>query len=182
MEVIATEIPDVLLFKPKVFGDARGFFVETFRASWFDERDIKANFVQDNHSASARGVLRGLHYQIKNPQGKLVRVTAGEVYDVAVDLRKGSPTFGQSVGEYLSAENKNILWIPPGFAHGFLVLSEYAEFNYKCTEYYAPEHDRSLLWNDPALKINWPLGDIVTPLLSAKDQMALPLAQAETFS
>lgn len=182
MEVIATAIPDVLLIKPKVFGDARGFFLETYRASWFAERGIAANFVQDNHSSSARGVLRGLHYQIKNPQGKLVRVTAGEVYDVAVDLRKSSPTFGQSVGVYLSAENKNIFWIPPGFAHGFLVLSEHAEFNYKCTEYYAPEHDRSLLWNDPALKINWPLGDITSPLLSAKDQAALPLAQAEIFS
>lgn len=182
MEVIATNISDVLLFKPKVFGDERGFFMETFRASWFEERNIKANFVQDNHSSSARGVLRGLHYQIKNPQGKLVRVTAGEVFDVAVDLRKSSPTFGQSVGVYLSAENKNIFWIPPGFAHGFLVLSEHAEFNYKCTEYYAPEHDRSLLWNDPALNIDWPLAGIVTPTLSAKDQAALPLAQAETYS
>lgn len=182
MEVIATTIPDVLLIKPKVFGDARGFFLETYRSSWFEERGITANFVQDNHSASARGVLRGLHYQIKNPQGKLVRVTAGEVYDVAVDLRKSSPTFGQSVGAYLSAENKNSLWIPPGFAHGFLVLSEHAEFNYKCTEYYAPEYDRSLLWNDPALKIEWPLGDITAPVLSAKDQAALPLVQAETFS
>ncbi len=182
MEVIVTAIPDVLLIKPKVFGDARGFFLETYRASWFAERGIEVNFVQDNHSASARGVLRGLHYQIKNPQGKLVRVTSGEVYDVAVDLRKSSPTFGQSVGVYLSAENKNSLWIPPGFAHGFLVLSEYAEFNYKCTEYYAPEHDRSLLWNDPALKIDWPLGDIAAPVLSAKDQAALPLAKAETFS
>ncbi len=182
MDVIATKIPDVLLFKPKVFGDERGFFMETFRQSWFEEHDIKANFVQDNHSSSARGVLRGLHYQIKNPQGKLVRVTAGEVFDVAVDLRKSSPTFGQSVGVYLSAENKNIFWVPPGFAHGFLVLSERAEFNYKCTEYYAPEHDRSLLWNDPALKIDWPLGDIKVPVLSAKDQAALPLAQAETFA
>ncbi|WP_062059887.1 dTDP-4-dehydrorhamnose 3,5-epimerase [Cellvibrio sp. OA-2007] len=182
MDVIATKIPDVLLFKPKVFGDERGFFMETFRQSWFEERDIKVNFVQDNHSSSARGVLRGLHYQIKNPQGKLVRVTAGEVFDVAVDLRKSSPTFGQSVGVYLSAENKNIFWVPPGFAHGFLVLSELAEFNYKCTEYYAPEHDRSLLWNDPALKIDWPLGDIKVPVLSAKDQAALSLAQAETFA
>lgn len=181
MDVIATQIPDVLLFKPKVFGDARGFFMETFRTSWFEERNINVNFVQDNHSSSARGVLRGLHYQIQNPQGKLVRVTAGEVYDVAVDLRKSSPTFGKSVGVHLSAENKNIFWVPPGFAHGFLVLSEQAEFNYKCTEYYAPEHDRSLLWNDPALKIEWPLGDILSPVLSAKDQAALPLAQAETF-
>jgi dTDP-4-dehydrorhamnose 3,5-epimerase len=181
MDVLVTAIPDVLLFKPKVFGDERGFFMETFRQSWFAERDIKANFVQDNHSASARGVLRGLHYQIKNPQGKLVRVTAGEVYDVAVDLRKSSPTFGQSVGVHLSAQNKNIFWIPPGFAHGFLVLSEYAEFNYKCTEYYAPEYDRSLLWSDPALGIEWPLGDITDPVLSAKDQDALPLVQAEVF-
>jgi dTDP-4-dehydrorhamnose 3,5-epimerase len=182
MEVIVTAIPDVLLFKPKVFGDERGFFMETFRESWFDECDISARFVQDNHSSSSRGVLRGLHYQIKNPQGKLVRVTAGEVYDVAVDLRKSSPTFGQSVGVYLSANNKNIFWIPPGFAHGFLVLSEHAEFNYKCTQYYAPEHDRSLLWNDPALKIEWPLADITAPVLSAKDRAALPLAQVETFS
>lgn len=182
MEVIETAIPDLLLLKPKVFGDERGFFMETFRASWFEERNIKANFVQDNHSSSARGVLRGLHYQIKNPQGKLVRVTTGAVYDVAVDMRKSSPTFGKAVGVHLSAENKNIFWIPPGFAHGFLVLSDYAEFNYKCTEYYSPEYDRSLLWNDPALKIDWPLGDIVTPVLSAKDQAALPLAQAEAFA
>lgn len=160
MEVIATAIPDLLLFKPKVFGDERGFFLETFRESWFSERDIPVKFVQDNHSSSSRGVLRGLHYQIHNPQGKLVRVTVGEVYDVAVDLRKSSPTFGKSVGVYLSAENKHIFWMPPGFAHGFLVLSERAEFNYKCTEYYAPEHERSLLWNDPALKIDWPLGEM----------------------
>lgn len=181
MEVITTAIPDLLLFKPKVFGDERGFFLETFRESWFSERDIPVKFVQDNHSSSSRGVLRGLHYQIKNPQGKLVRVTAGEVYDVAVDLRQHSPTFGKSVGVYLSAENKHIFWVPPGFAHGFLVLSERAEFNYKCTEYYAPEYERSLLWNDPALHIEWPLGDIQYPTLSAKDQNALPLAQAETF-
>ncbi len=181
MEVIATAIPDLLLFKPKVFGDERGFFLETFRESWFSERDIPVKFVQDNHSSSSRGVLRGLHYQIHNPQGKLVRVTAGEVYDVAVDLRKSSPTFGKSVAVYLSAENKHIFWVPPGFAHGFLVLSERAEFNYKCTEYYAPEHERSLLWNDPALKIEWPMGDINQPTLSAKDQNALPLTQAEIF-
>jgi dTDP-4-dehydrorhamnose 3,5-epimerase len=182
MEVITTAIPDLLLFKPKVFGDERGFFLETFRESWFSERDIPVTFVQDNHSSSSRGVLRGLHYQINNPQGKLVRVTAGEVYDVAVDMRKNSPTFGKSVGVYLSAENKKIFWVPPGFAHGFLVLSERAEFNYKCTEYYAPEHERSLLWNDPALNIDWPLTGIHQPTLSAKDQAALPLAQAETFS
>jgi dTDP-4-dehydrorhamnose 3,5-epimerase len=182
MEVISTQIPDVLLIKPKVFGDARGFFLETYRETWFSERNINVNFVQDNHSSSARGVLRGLHYQIKNPQGKLVRVTTGEVYDVAVDLRKSSATFGQYVGAYLSAENKNLLWIPPGFAHGFLVLSEYAEFNYKCTEYYAPEHDRSLLWNDPALGIDWPLNNIADLVLSEKDNAAAPLAQAEVFA
>lgn len=181
MEIIATAIPDLLLFKPKVFGDERGFFLETFRESWFRERDIVVNFVQDNHSSSSKGVLRGLHYQIKQPQGKLVRVTAGEVYDVAVDLRKNSPTFGKSVGVYLSAENKHIFWVPPGFAHGFLVLSEQAEFNYKCTEYYAPEHERALLWNDPVLEIEWPLDDIVQPTLSPKDQQALPLAQAEVY-
>lgn len=181
MDVITTAIPDLILFKPKVFGDERGFFLETFRESWFRERNINATFVQDNHSSSCKGVLRGLHYQINNPQGKLVRVTAGEVYDVAVDLRKSSPTFGKSVGVYLSAENKNIFWIPPGFAHGFLVLSERAEFNYKCTEYYAPEHERALLWNDPALEINWPLSDIALPTLSAKDQQALPLAKAEVY-
>lgn len=181
MEIINTAIPDLLLLKPKVFGDERGFFLETFRESWFSERQINVQFVQDNHSSSSRGVLRGLHYQIQNPQGKLVRVTAGEVYDVAVDLRKNSPTFGKSVGVYLSAENKQLFWVPPGFAHGFLVLSERAEFIYKCTEYYAPEHERSLLWNDPSLAIDWPLGDIRQPTLSAKDQAALPLAQAEVF-
>ncbi len=181
MEVIATAIPDVWLLKPKVFGDERGFFVETFRDSWFRERQINVNFVQDNHSSSNKGVLRGLHYQIKQPQGKLVRVTAGEVYDVAVDLRKNSPTFGKSVGVYLSAENKHMFWVPPGFAHGFLVLSERAEFSYKCTEYYAPEHERSLLWNDTALSIDWPLEIIGQPILSAKDQLALPLAKAEVF-
>lgn len=181
MDVITTAIPELLLFKPKVFGDERGFFLESFRESWFSERGISARFVQDNHSSSSKGVLRGLHYQIKNPQGKLVRVTAGEVYDVAVDLRKNSPTFGKSVGVYLSAKNKNIFWVPPGFAHGFLVLSERAEFNYKCTEYYAPEHERSLLWNDPALNINWPLDDIREPILSVKDKNAVPLSQAEVF-
>ena len=182
MEVMTTAIPDVLLFKPKVFGDERGFFMETFRAEWFSDRGITAEFVQDNHSKSTKGVLRGLHYQIKNPQGKLVRVTQGEVFDVAVDLRKSSPTFGQAVGVYLSEENKHSLWIPPGFAHGFLVTSETAEFNYKCTAYYAPEYDRSLHWNDPALAIQWPLTDGLIPSLSAKDQAALLLADAEVFA
>lgn len=179
MKVIDTAIKDVKLFEPKVFGDERGFFVETFRKSQFDDLGIDVSFVQDNHSSSSGGVLRGLHYQIKQPQGKLVRVIAGEVYDVAVDIRKSSPTFGQHVGVYLSAENKNILWVPPGFAHGFLVLSDKAEFVYKCTEYYAPEHDRSLLWSDSKLAIDWPTE--VQPELSEKDRHAKRLADAEVF-
>lgn len=180
MKVIKTTIPDVLLFEPTVFGDERGFFMETFRESEFQQLGIDVKFVQDNHSSSSKGVLRGLHYQIHQPQGKLVRVIAGEVYDVAVDLRKSSPTFGQYVGAVLSSENKRIFWVPPGFAHGFLVLSDMAEFVYKCTEYYAPEHDRSLLWNDPALAIQWPIeGD---PELSEKDKAAKYLSQAEVYS
>ena len=180
MNIIDTAIPDVKIFEPKVFGDERGFFVETFRQSHFDDLGLDVQFVQDNHSSSSKGVLRGLHYQIQQPQGKLVRVTAGEVYDVAVDLRKSSPTFGKHVGAHLSAANKKILWVPPGFAHGFLVLSDMAEFVYKCTEYYAPEHDRSLLWNDPALNIKWPIDD--APELSAKDVAAKTLANAEVFA
>lgn len=179
MQIIETAIPDLLIFEPRVFGDERGFFVETFRESHFTQRGIEAHFVQDNHSASSKGVLRGLHYQIKQPQGKLVRVIAGEVYDVAVDLRRSSPTFGRHVGTHLSAENKKIFWVPPGFAHGFLVLSERAEFVYKCTEYYAPEHDRSLLWNDSALAINWPIDG--EPELSAKDVAGKLLVEAEVF-
>jgi|TARA_B110000902_G_scaffold262173_1_gene338469 dTDP-4-dehydrorhamnose 3,5-epimerase len=179
MNIIDTAIPDVKILEPKVFGDERGFFVETFRQSHFEDLGLDVQFVQDNHSSSSKGVLRGLHYQIQKPQGKLVRVTAGEVYDVAVDLRKSSPTFGKHVGVHLSAENKKIFWVPPGFAHGFLVLSNMAEFVYKCTEYYAPEHDRSLLWNDPELNIEWPFDG--APELSAKDVAAKTLANAEVF-
>lgn len=180
MNVIETSIPDLKIFEPKVFGDERGFFVETFRQSHFDELGIDVQFVQDNHSSSSKGVLRGLHYQIEQPQGKLVRVISGEVYDVAVDLRKSSPTFGKYVGVNLSADNKRIFWVPPGFAHGFVVLSDMAEFVYKCTEYYAPEHDRSLLWNDPALNIDWHID--IEPELSKKDTMASLLVDAEVFT
>lgn len=179
MDIIQTDIPDVLLFKPRVFGDERGFFMETFRQSDFD--DLGVQFVQDNHSKSAKGVLRGLHYQIQQPQGKLVRVVKGEVYDVAVDLRQSSPTFGRSVAVRLSEENKQVFWVPPGFAHGFLVLSEEAEFVYKCTEYYAPEHEKSLLWNDPELNIPWPVNESGEPALSAKDTVAVLLKDAEVY-
>ena len=180
MKVICCNIPDVLIIEPKVFGDDRGFFFESFNQKRFEElTGVKSHFVQDNHSRSAQHVLRGLHYQIRQPQGKLVRVTAGEVFDVCVDLRKHSETFGHSVAVMLSAQNHRQLWIPPGFAHGFLVVSSHAEFLYKTTDYYAPEHERSLLWNDPALGIHWPL--TAEPLLSAKDKIGLPLAQAEVF-
>ena len=180
MRRIDTELPDVFLIEPKVFGDARGFFMESYNRRTMAELGVAGEFVQDNHSRSARGVLRGLHYQIRQPQGKLVRVAAGAVYDVAVDMRRSSPSYGRWAGFELSADNKLMAWIPPGFAHGFLVLSEYAEFLYKTTDYYAPEHERSLLWNDPALGIAWPLAG-AAPLLSAKDQAALPLAQVETY-
>jgi dTDP-4-dehydrorhamnose 3,5-epimerase len=180
MKAIPTAIPDVVVLEPQLFGDARGFFFESWNRRAFAQaagRDWE--FVQDNHSASARGVLRGLHYQVRQPQGKLVRVVAGEVYDVAVDLRRASPTFGRWVGERLSAENHRMLWVPPGFAHGFLVLSDRAEFLYKATDYYAPQHERTLLWNDPALGIAWPLEG--EPLLKPKDAAGALLAQAETF-
>lgn len=168
MKVTATAIPDVLLLEPKVFGDTRGFFFESFNQKAFAQATgLKVAFVQDNHSKSAQNVLRGLHYQVSQPQGKLLRVVQGEVFDVAVDIRKDSKTFGQWVGEILSAENKKQLWIPPGFAHGFLTLSESAEFLYKTTDYYAPEHERCIAWNDPKIGINWPL--TATPLLSGKD-------------
>ena len=181
MQIIRTAIPDVLIIEPTVFGDARGFFLESFNQRRFSElTGLNVGFVQDNHSRSAKNVLRGLHYQIRQPQGKLVRVTAGEVFDVCVDLRKQSPSFGQSVAVRLSATNHRQLWIPAGFAHGFLVTSDIAEFLYKTTDYYAPEHERSLLWNDPALAIDWPLQG--EPLLSAKDKLGLPLAQAEVFN
>jgi len=169
MEVTATQIADVLLLKPRVFGDSRGFFFESFNEKVFrDATGVNLPFVQDNHSRSAKGVLRGLHYQTENPQGKLVRVVQGAVFDVAVDIRKDSPTYGQWVGEILSADNKHQLWIPPGLAHGFLVLTDSAEFLYKTTDYYAPQFERCLAWNDPTLNIQWPATD-TPPQLSAKD-------------
>jgi dTDP-4-dehydrorhamnose 3,5-epimerase len=181
MNVIATAIPDVLIIEPKVFGDDRGFFYESFNERRFQElTHLSPRFVQDNHSKSAKNVLRGLHYQIRQPQGKLVRVTAGEVFDVAVDIRKSSPTFGKWVGVVLSAENKRQLWIPEGFAHGFVVTSETAEFLYKTTDYWAPEYERSIQWNDPAIGITWPID--AEPLLSGKDQKGSPLADAEVFA
>ncbi|HEX8601261.1 MAG TPA: dTDP-4-dehydrorhamnose 3,5-epimerase [Pseudoduganella sp.] len=180
MNVLQTPIDGLLVIEPKVFGDDRGFFYESFNAQRFAElTGVQLPFVQDNHSRSARGVLRGLHYQIQQAQGKLVRVTAGSVFDVAVDLRKSSPTFGKWHGVVLSAENRRQLWVPPGFAHGFAVTSDFAEFLYKTTDYYAPAHERALLWNDPAIGIDWPLEG--APLLSAKDQNGLPLADAEVF-
>ena len=182
MKVTATRIPDVLVFEPKVFGDARGFFMESFNSRVFDDAVGRhVEFVQDNHSRSARGVLRGLHYQIQQAQGKLVRVTSGAVFDVAVDIRRTSATFGQWVGVELSADNHRQLWVPPGFAHGFLVLSESADFLYKTTDYYAPAHERSIAWNDPAIGIDWPALD-AAPLLSGKDQAAALLADAEVFA
>jgi dTDP-4-dehydrorhamnose 3,5-epimerase len=182
MQVVPTAIPDLVTIEPKVFGDDRGFFYESFNQRRFTElTGVTDSFVQDNHSKSARHVLRGLHYQIRQPQGKLVRVIAGEVLDIAVDLRKSSPNFGNWVGVNLSAENKKMLWIPKGFAHGFVVLSDSAEFLYKTTDYWAPEHERSILWNDPDLAIDWQLGN-ATPLLSAKDQAGKLLRNAETFA
>jgi dTDP-4-dehydrorhamnose 3,5-epimerase len=181
MQVTPSAIPDVLLIEPRVFGDARGFFFESFnQRAWERATGLAVAFVQDNHSRSARGVLRGLHYQVRQPQGKLVRCAAGEVFDVAVDLRRSSPTFGRWVGAVLSAENKRQLWIPAGFAHGFLVLSESADFLYKTTDYYAPEFERSILWNDPDIGIEWPLAG--EPILAAKDRAGLPLREAEVFS
>lgn len=178
--VTPTAIPDVLVLEPKVFGDARGFFFESFNQRDFEQATgLNVSFVQDNHSKSAKGVLRGLHYQIQHPQGKLVRVVQGEVFDVAVDLRRSSPAFGQWVGKVLSADNQKQMWVPPGFAHGFLVLSETAEFLYKTTDYWYPEHERSLLWNDPDVGIEWPFE--TQPLLAAKDAAAQFLAQADLF-
>lgn len=180
MQVTPTAIPDVLVLEPKVFGDARGFFFESYNRKAFHEATgLDVDFVQDNHSRSAQGVLRGLHYQIQHPQGKLVRVVAGAVFDVVVDIRRSSPTFGQWVGIELSAENKKMLWVPPGFAHGFLVLSDGTEFLYKTTDYYAPASERAIAWNDPQIGIAWPLP--FAPLLSAKDQAAVPLHDAEVF-
>ncbi|MBV6320307.1 dTDP-4-dehydrorhamnose 3,5-epimerase [Duganella violaceipulchra] len=182
MKVITTPLEGLLVLEPRVFGDDRGFFFESFNARRFAElTGVTLPFVQDNHSRSAKGVLRGLHYQIAQAQGKLVRATAGSVFDVAVDLRKSSATFGQWYGIELSAENKKQMWIPPGFAHGFVVTSDAAEFLYKTTDYWAPEHERSVLWNDPAIGIAWPALD-AAPLLSGKDQAALLLADAEVFA
>lgn len=180
MQIHTTEIPDILILEPKVFGDDRGFFYESFNARRFAElTGISKNFVQDNHSKSAQNVLRGLHYQIQQPQGKLVRVFAGEVFDVAVDIRKNSATFGRWVGVTLSVDNKRQLWIPEGFAHGFVVISESAEFLYKTTDYWAPEHERSILWNDPAIGIQWPIN--AEPILSGKDIAGKLLEDAEVF-
>ncbi|MCD8524030.1 MAG: dTDP-4-dehydrorhamnose 3,5-epimerase [Saccharospirillaceae bacterium] len=181
MKVIDTRIPDVKIIEPQVFGDERGFFMETYRASIMDELTGGKPFVQDNHSKSAQGILRGLHYQMQHTQGKLVRVVQGAVFDVAVDMRRNSPSFGQWVGEILSAENKRQLWVPEGFAHGFYVISDSAEFVYKCTDYYAPEHDRSLKWNDPTVGIDWPLVNGQQPLLSAKDEAGKSFEDADKF-
>jgi len=183
MKLIETRLPEVLLIEPNVFGDARGFFMESWNRKTFASLGLELDFVQDNHSRSARGVLRGLHYQLKQPQGKLVRVVSGAVYDVAVDLRKNSPNFGKWTGHELTAGNQHMLWVPPGFGHGFLVLSEQADFLYKTTAYYAPEHERCVLWNDPAIGIEWPLAGIpaIQPALSAKDQAGSLLKDAEVF-
>ena len=179
MKVIPTEIRDILLLDPRIHADERGFFMETWRRGALDEYGIDAEFVQDNLSRSATGVLRGLHYQLRQPQGKLVRVTRGEIFDVAVDLRRKSPSFGQWVGERLSADNKRALWIPPGFCHGFYVTSGPADVHYKCTAYYAPDDDRCILWNDPELGIEWPL--LGSPLLSEKDRQGTLFAAAEYY-
>ena len=182
MRVINTQIADVKIVEPTIFGDVRGFFFESFNEEKFAElTGVTDRFVQDNHSRSVRGVLRGLHYQIEQAQGKLVRVVEGEVFDVVVDLRRSSPTFGMYVADYLSAENKRMLWVPKGFAHGFMVTSDSAEFLYKTTDYYAPKYERSLRWNDPALGIDWPLAITGTPQLKAADANAPLLADAETF-
>ena len=179
MKVTPTAIADVKLVEPRVFGDERGFFMESWNARTLAAAGIDAAFVQDNHSRSRRGVLRGLHYQVLHAQGKLVRVVIGEVFDVVVDLRRSSPTFGAAVTVVLSAENRQMLWVPPGFAHGFMVLSESADFLYKTTDYWFPQHERTLLWNDPALGIAWP---DATPILAEKDAAGLPLARAETYA
>jgi dTDP-4-dehydrorhamnose 3,5-epimerase len=179
MQVSATAIPDVKLVEPKVFGDDRGFFFESWNRRSLAAAGIDVDFVQDNHSRSRRGVLRGLHYQVAHAQGKLVRCVVGEVFDVVVDLRRSSPTFGRSLGLALSAENRRLLWVPPGFAHGFLVVSESADFLYKTTDYWYPQHERTLLWNDPALGIDWPLDG--APILAAKDAAGTPLAGADRY-
>ena len=182
MKFVPTDLPDVIRIEPTVHGDERGFFMETWQARRFHEAGIDGEFVQDNVSHSSKGSLRGLHYQIEHSQGKLVRVVQGEVFDVAVDLRKSSPHYGQWVGEVLSAENKHQLWVPPGYGHGFLVLSDTAEFEYKCTEYYAPEFERAIRWDDPDLGIEWPLLDGKQPVLSSKDVGAPFFRDAETYA
>jgi dTDP-4-dehydrorhamnose 3,5-epimerase len=181
MEFLPTRLPDVLLIRPKAFEDPRGFFMDTWHRKLFEQEGIGVNFVQDSHSGSAAGTVRGLHYQIKQAQGKLIRVIRGEAFDVAVDIRKSSPDFGRWTSEVLSAENRKIIWIPPGFAHGFLVLSKTAEFEYKCTDYYAPEHERTLLWDDPDIGIEWPLPGGEKPILSARDELGLPLKDADVY-
>jgi dTDP-4-dehydrorhamnose 3,5-epimerase len=181
MQVTKTKLPGVVLIEPKVFEDDRGFFFESYHKRFFDEQGISLEFVQDNHSRSKQGALRGMHYQIRQPQGKLVRVAIGEIFDVAVDLRKSSPTFGEWVGVYLSAENRKQMYIPPGFAHGFYVMSEWADLLYKATDYYAPQWERTLLWNDSRINITWPLLDGKPPILSPKDEVGLPLDQADVY-
>ena len=181
MKFTPTPIPDVILIEPIVYGDQRGFFMETYQAKRFAEHGIPTEFVQDNHSGSGQGTLRGLHYQIRSTQGKLVRVVAGEIFDVAVDLRRSSPTFSKWVGTKLSAENRHQLWVPKGFAHGFYVLSEWAEVLYKATDYYAPEWERAILWNDPKIGIDWPLLDGREPILSEKDQQGKRFKEADLF-
>lgn len=182
MEFTATQFPDVIVIDPVVYEDARGFFMDTWQEQKFHDAGIDARFVQDSHSRSSCGALRGLHYQLSQPQGKLIRVIHGEAFDVAVDIRKSSPTYGQWVGEVLSAGNRKLIWIPPGFAHGFLVLSEFADFEYKLTDFYAPEHERSIRWDDPDIAIEWPLAKGQEPLLSEKDAAGLPLANAEVYA
>jgi dTDP-4-dehydrorhamnose 3,5-epimerase len=181
MQVVTTSIPDVKLIRPAVFGDSRGFFLEAWNRRTFAEIGLDVGFVQDNYSRSSRGTLRGLHYQVQQPQGKLVHVTVGEVFDVAVDLRRSSPSFGRWVGTILSDRNHDMLWIPPGFAHGFLVLSASADFQYKCTDYYAPEHERAIRWDDADLGIDWPLSDDMELLLSKKDRVATLFRDADYF-
>lgn len=181
MNFIPTAIPDVVIVEPRVFGDARGFFMETYRAEEFAKAGIPTSFVQDNHSGSQRGTLRGLHYQICHPQGKMLKVVAGEIFDVAVDIRRSSPTFGKWIGVLLSAENKRQLWVPVGFAHGIYVVSEWAELTYKVTDYYAPECERNIQWNDAKLSIDWPLVDGQPPILSARDAKGTRFQEAELF-
>ena len=181
MKVVPTAIPDVLIIEPQIFGDHRGFFMETWSRKKFEEASLDFDFVQDNHSSSVKGTLRGLHYQTVNTQGKLVRVTVGKVFDVAVDIRRSSPTFGKWVGEVLSADNRKMFWVPPGFAHGFLVLSDIAEFQYKCTDFYNPAHEKCIVWNDPQLNIAWPLENGLQPILSDKDKAGRTFAEAEVL-